>query len=551
MFLQRTVHRLICTILITTKVAGGIHSLSYLRRFIVGESDYFSTAGPAKQNDSIPYPDVSDVSTLYIRQQLDHFRQTPEANKTAATFQQRYFYTDRFVQPETSQTNQYAFLCVGGEGPALTPRVLVDSVHCTGDMIETARRLFDDGHSIHLFALEHRYYGFSYPTYSDVDFQYLSSRQALCDIAHFVTKMGLSRWITFGGSYPGMLSAWSRSKFPHLIHASVSSSAPIQAQVNNRGYNDLVAQDLMYERIGGSQKCFEIVSEGHKQLIDILKTEEGKAKVANMFNICDGGKALEIESRVQSWLGDGIILIPAQENDPSCNIKNNSQSENICNIRLICDFLVNHEINVNSTYLERLANLSLLQNSDSCRALPSWENEIKYLQYKNSTISGYKSWMYQTCTEFGFYQTCEVESSCPYAKGMHIIDQDLETCAQVYGIDGDMVRNNVQQTLEYFGGWDIDSSNILFVNGDVDPWSALALQDSTETLPVVNVVGASHHFWTHSVKSTDDKEIEQARNIIYDWVKVKLLEPQNKNKKQGKKLRFRSNSENLPFESLV
>lgn len=71
-------------------------------------------------------------------------------------------------------------------------------MHCTGDMIELAQKLYDEGRaSVHLFALEHRYYGESYPdecfggsnAVLNENLVYLSSKQALADLAHFVHIM--------------------------------------------------------------------------------------------------------------------------------------------------------------------------------------------------------------------------------------------------------------------------------------------------------------------------------------------------------------------------
>merc|ERR1711892_1185849 len=73
-------------------------------------------------------------------------------------------------------------------------------------------------------------YGQSKPTedMSTENMRYLSSRQGLEDLGHFMTAMNakydLSTWITFGGSYPGSLSAWVNLRFPHLVGGSVSSS---------------------------------------------------------------------------------------------------------------------------------------------------------------------------------------------------------------------------------------------------------------------------------------------------------------------------------------
>lgn len=71
--------------------------------------------------------------------------------------------------------------------------------------------------------------------------KYLSSQQALADLAYFITSqktaMNLksNKWIVFGGSYAGSLAAWFRLKYPHLAYAAVASSAPILAKVNFKG----------------------------------------------------------------------------------------------------------------------------------------------------------------------------------------------------------------------------------------------------------------------------------------------------------------------------
>jgi len=38
-----------------------------------------------------------------------------------------------------------------------------------------------------------------------------------------------------------MLSGWMRIKFPHLVHASVSSSAPVKSKLDFPEFLDMVA----------------------------------------------------------------------------------------------------------------------------------------------------------------------------------------------------------------------------------------------------------------------------------------------------------------------
>merc|ERR1712203_1006490 len=58
--------------------------------------------------------------------------------------------------------------------------------------------------------------------------------QALADYADLITSLKAtipgaetSPVIVFGGSYGGMLAAWFRTKFPHIVQGAIAASAPI------------------------------------------------------------------------------------------------------------------------------------------------------------------------------------------------------------------------------------------------------------------------------------------------------------------------------------
>ncbi|GMI03158.1 hypothetical protein TrVE_jg3684 [Triparma verrucosa] len=393
-------------------------------------------------------------------------------------------------------------------------------------MIELASNLADAGKDVMLYAIEHRYYGLSLPrgdmTSSNYNV-YLSSHNAILDVSTFVEMQNEKfetkpKWVTFGGSYPGMVSAWSRLLFPDLIWASVSNSSPVQAKLNMNEYNDYVGKVLSDEDIGGSQECLDVVAEGHEQIKEQLSTSSGQEGLVAEFNVCeiDGlDNPLSVDRNAQLFAGDGVIYVPAQENDPSC-------TGDLCNVKKICESLLDGP--ETESAMDKLVRVAAAQNGDGCVTV-DWESQISLLKSLAATAGGTRSWLFQTCNEFGFYQTCEEDSSCPYAKGLHPLNQDLEMCSSVFGIDADTVSNNVDASNDFYGGWNVDSSRILFVNGDVDPWSTLAITstnpevpDPTKCLPAFWVDQASHHFWTHEVLPTDSDYVNESRKKIWKQV---------------------------------
>jgi len=115
-----------------------------------------------------------------------------------------------------------------------------------------------------------RFYGKSRPTpdMSVKNLAYLSSEQALADIAKFISAMNEkynlhdSKWIAFGGSYPGSLAAWLRLKFPHLVQGSVSTSGPVYAKADFVEYMEVVSAALN----STDSACDPAIREGVKML---------------------------------------------------------------------------------------------------------------------------------------------------------------------------------------------------------------------------------------------------------------------------------------------
>ena len=463
---------------------------------------------------------------FYHNVNVDHFD-----GSNPKTWPQAYYINASFWNPGSSAP---VFLCVGGEGPPLGPSVVVSSVHCN-----LAVELLKDTKAL-LFAVEHRYYGCHNLSACPVPdpaapgaLRYLSSRQALADLvafhAHATHTYGLTpanKWVSFGGSYPGMLAGWSRIKFPHLVHAAVASSAPVQAQVEMRGYNDLVAQayEVQDNGVGGSAACRRNIALGHALIGQNLSTAEGRRFLASLFKL-PSAEWLENPDNQASFAGNGVAYFPAQGNDPAC-------TQPVCNIRKICEVMTGSDTEV----VDLLAKVRQMQaawspallHNDRLRSLHRLFISQPLLQMRNPVWirgAGPDLWGYQTCTEFGFYQTCDVGSQCFFTQGLQTLKQSLDYCKQAFGIDAMQVANNVHFSNLYYGGLHPSGSRVLYVNGEVDPWRALSITNPPASqMPVLYVPGASHHAWTHPSAPGDQVSVVRARAKIRRQVEQWLVE---------------------------
>ncbi len=392
-----------------------------------------------------------------------------------------------------------------------------------------------------LLALEHRFYGASFPAadLSVPSLRLLSSRQALADLARFhshaTQRFGLlpaTKWVTWGGSYPGMLAAWARLSYPHLFHAAVASSAPVGAVLNFRGYNDVVGDALANAAVGGDAACAAAVRRAFGALGDALQSADGRRALEAAFPVCpsdgydDVPGPLEDTFAAASLSEDLSYLFPAQGNDPAC-------AEPGCNIAAACAALRPANASAPDDGAAALARLAALV----ALALPPGEcvgggrAEAQRALADTSLDAGTgRVWLWQTCTEFGFYQTCDLDSRCPFTSAPHLnsLAASLDYCTMAFG---DAITAGVPPavaaTNEGYGGLTPGSTRVLYVNGDIDPWSAASIASAPGAdAPVLWVSGASHHAWTHPPRESDTAEVVAARRAIFAQVTAWLSDAQ-------------------------
>ncbi|KAJ8790423.1 hypothetical protein J1605_004396 [Eschrichtius robustus] len=380
----------------------------------------------------------------WLEQPLDPFNASDRRS-----FLQRYWVND---QHWTSQDGP-VFLHLGGEG-SLGPGSVMRGHPATLAPVWGAL----------VIGLEHRFYGLSIPAEGlDVaQLRFLSSRHALADVVS--ARLALSRlfnvsfsspWLCFGGSYAGSLAAWARLKFPHLIFASVASSAPVRAILDFSEYNDCraAASAAFAEverrlRAGGSAQA-------------ALRAELGAC--GSLGRAADQAELL---GALQALVG-GAVQYDGQAGAP----------------------------------LKTVAQLKVT------------EPQVAGV--------GDRQWLYQTCTEFGYYVTCEVPE-CPFSQ-LPALPSKLELCEQVFGFSASSIAQAVSQTNSYYGGQTPGATQVLFVNGDIDPWHVLSItQPLGPSESALLIPSASHCLDMAPERPSDSPSLRLARQNIFQQLQTWL-----------------------------
>merc|ERR1712232_1423045 len=123
---------------------------------------------------------------------------------------------------------------------------------------------------------------------------------------------------------------------------------------------------------------------------------------------------------------------------------------------------------------------------------------------------------FQTCNEFGWSGICNEDSNCPFVRGYSTVEFLWSWCLDIFGISKHDVLEGTRRTNERYGNSTPQSSRVIFINGNVDPWSNVSVIVSpSPQLPTVFVPGASHHFWTHPSLPSDSVYVDEARSTIW------------------------------------
>ncbi|MCW8470408.1 S28 family serine protease [Fluoribacter gormanii] len=434
-----------------------------------------------KQAERTPLVAEKSIQLAYFKQLIDH--NAP----TKGTFSQRY-YIDETYGP-TDESPVFFYIC--GEAA------------CTKRALNGAIRNYAQKFHAKLIALEHRYYGESLPfnSLSTKNLRFLTTEAALDDLAYFqrhITheKNWTGKWVAFGGSYPGSLSAYYRLKFPYLVVGALASSAPVMAK------EDFIEYDAHVTQVAGSQcanQMREAVGEVEASLNDAAKWAQMKA----LFD----ASAIDDPVDFLYLIADtGAAAVQYGMRDAFCS----SLSASPTPLQGYAEFAKKLYKDMHVSAVEMTAQGAMSEN-------PS--------DYKDGL--GMRQWYYQSCKEYGYWQNAHPDAALSTRSSLINLDYHHHVCQRLFGLTQPANTTELNTTL-YTPLMDILTSNIYFTNGENDPWSTLSLAEKNGNainpkLTYQLIQGAAHCDDLHSPSSLDSDALRAARetmvSLLATWLK--------------------------------
>ncbi|XP_011160113.1 putative serine protease K12H4.7 [Solenopsis invicta] len=441
-----------------------------------------------------------DIVEGWITQPLDHFN-----HRDNRTWSMRYKENSLFLK-----NGGPILIMIGGEWE------ITDGYLQGGLMYEIGVK-----YGGLMYYTEHRFYGQSKPTkdISSENLQYLNADQALADLAYFIeTKkkeknLEKSTVIVVGGSYAGNMAAWARLKYPHLIQGALASSAPVQAKADFYEYYEVVTKSLGRH----SEKCVENVKIAFASVEELLAKQSGAIELKYLFNLCEvpdinSASDLGYFMNMLSEIFAGIVQYDKIEKGET-------------NIATLCHNMTGEHL---GSPLQRLAHVFLMYQKDQHKCVDvSYNNFVK--TYRNvswdslAATSIMRQWYHQTCTEYGYFQTTNSDKSI--FGTLFPLDYYVNLCIDLYGDynNGKWLDSRVKRTNIMYGGQLPDLRNVIFTNGDIDPWHSLSvLHDLNAFSPAIFINGSSHCRDMLSDVATDPDDLKKARakirSIIGKWI---------------------------------
>ncbi|XP_054580661.1 lysosomal Pro-X carboxypeptidase isoform X2 [Eptesicus fuscus] len=415
---------------------------------------------------------VTKYSIHYFEQKIDHF-----GFKNEKTFKQRYLIADQHWRKEGGSILFYT----GNEGD------IIWFCNNTGFMWDVAEEL----KAMLVFA-EHRYYGQSLPFGAD-SFQdsrhlnFLTSEQALADFAELIKHLKRTipgaenqPFIALGGSYGGMLAAWFRMKYPHMVVGALAASAPIwqfEDIVPCGVFMKIVTTD--FKRSGPN--CSENIRSSWDAINRLTRNGTGLDWLSEALHLCTPLKNAQDVQHLKDWISETWV---------------------------VCQYLKN----------SNLSDRELLQNIfQALNVYYNYSGQARCLNMSETSTSslGSLGWSYQACTEM-VMPFCTNGIDDMFEPHLWDLKAFSDDCFKQWG-----VKPRPSWITSMYGGKNISShTNIIFSNGDLDPWSGGGVtKNITNTLVAIVIPEGAHHLDLRANNAFDPMTVLLARSLEVKYMK--------------------------------
>ncbi|KAK2078013.1 hypothetical protein QBZ16_003881 [Prototheca wickerhamii] len=435
----------------------------------------------------------------------------------ADEYQLRSFICDQYYQPGGP-----IFFVPGGEAN------IEGSVKNMGWLWEIAPQF-----NASMIFIEHRYWGKSFPQPAGSGrYEYLTVEQAMGDYAEILFQREkdsgglLGPVIAVGGSYPGMLAAWMRIKYPHLVTGAIGSSAPfrmffgqVPEMMSSFEFLRVVTEAASPKR-GSAEACAPNVKAFGEYIESLTKAknpEQSFKDVAKAMNICGLPATPEYEGSaglgLVAGLPSSVFTSMAQTNFPmptGFSIGRKTQALPAWPVREACNYL---------------ADPALADNADPAPLLRAMGRALN-LNFNPTSPRGYaeiedQPWGYLVCAELQFPDSNANATTSMFMPQYTDFEQRLQNCVKEFNI-----TSSPQRALREYGGARLNgASNVYLTNGDMDPWYTFGvLNNVSETVTSFLIKDAAHHADLMDPSDADPPSVEQARELGLYWIRRWIAE---------------------------